>query len=68
MKLVLLVLVASSVGTLGTVVVMRHYYEKAMKFMAAELIRRGWDACERWMLEMDEAELLVLRKTVNRRK
>ena len=68
MKIILLVLVASSVGTLGTASVMRYYYNKAMKFMAAELIRRGWDACERWMLEMDEAELLVLRKAVNRRK
>lgn len=68
MKIILLVLVASSVGTLGTAAVMRYYYNKAMKFMGAELIRRGWDACERWMLEMDEAELLVLRKAVNRRK
>lgn len=68
MKIVLIVLLASLTGSFGTAAVMRYYYNKALKLMGAELIRRGWDACEEWMLEMGEAELLVLRKTVHRRK
>lgn len=68
MKVVLLVLLANLTGVLGTAAVMRYYYNKAMKLMGAELIRRGWDACEEWVLDMSEAEFMILRKTVHRRK
>ena len=67
--IILAVIVLTSLITSGltAIGIIRYYVVRARNDVNSLHFRQGWDAAATWMLEMSEAEYMVLRKTVHKR-